>query len=84
MRTDSDLVCLSAMMTTTMVGMEKVIKKIKEKNPNVKILVGGAQVTEEIAKKYGADGYGKDATNALEEAIRMVSSLREMKKEGKV
>jgi corrinoid protein of di/trimethylamine methyltransferase len=84
MRTDSDLVCLSAMMTTTMVGMKKVIEKIRAKNPKVKILIGGAPVTKEVAGMYGADGYGKDASNALSEAVKMVSRLREMKREGRV
>lgn len=82
MRTDSDLVCLSAMMTTTVVGMKKVIEKIRAKNPKVKILVGGAPATREVAEMYGADGYGKDAKNALAEAIQMIASLREMKREG--
>ncbi|MDP6459120.1 MAG: cobalamin-dependent protein, partial [Candidatus Bathyarchaeota archaeon] len=84
MRTDSDLVCLSAMMTTTMVGMKKIIENMHKKNPNVKILIGGAPVTKQVADKWGADGYGEDASNALTEAIRMVSSLRKMKKAGKV
>jgi len=84
MRTDSDLVCLSAMMTTTMVGMKKVIGKMREKNPNVKILIGGAPVTKDVADKWGADGYGKDASNALTEAINMVASLREMRKTGEI
>lgn len=84
MRTDSDLVCLSAMMTTTMVGMKSVIEKMREKNPDVKILIGGAPVSKQVADKWGADGYGSDASNALTEAIKMVSSLREMRKEGKV
>src|ERR1700690_806872 len=42
MKTDSELVCLSAMMTTSMVGMPKVIEKIKEKNPNCMIMIGAA------------------------------------------
>jgi corrinoid protein of di/trimethylamine methyltransferase len=84
MRTDSDLVCLSAMMTTTMVGMKTVIEKIRAKNPKVKILIGGAPVTKEVASMWGADGYGKDASNALTEAINMISSLREMRREGEV
>ncbi len=84
MRTDSDLVCLSAMMTTTMVGMKRVIEKIRAKNPKVRILIGGAPVTKEVAEMYGADGYGKDASNALSEAIKMVSSLREMRREEKI
>lgn len=83
MRTDSDLVCLSAMMTTTMIGMKKIIEKMRAKNPKVKILIGGAPVSKQIADKWGADGYGEDASNALTEAIRMVASLRELKKKGK-
>lgn len=78
LKTDSDLVCLSAMMTTTMVGMKDIIAKIKEKNPKVKIMIGGAPVNEELAGKWGADGYAKDANNALKDAINMVSSLRNL------
>jgi corrinoid protein of di/trimethylamine methyltransferase len=78
LKTDSDLVCLSAMMTTTMVGMPEIIKKLKDKNPNVKIMIGGAPVNENLADKWGADGYAKDANNALKDAINMVSSLRNL------
>jgi corrinoid protein of di/trimethylamine methyltransferase len=81
LKTDSDIVALSAMMTTTMTTMKKVIEKIREKNPKVKIMIGGAPVTEETAKAYGADATAKDATNALSEAIKMVASLREMQKQ---
>ncbi|MHB8917523.1 MAG: corrinoid protein [Desulfocucumaceae bacterium] len=78
LKTESEIVALSAMMTTTMVGMREIIKKIKEKNPKAKIMIGGAPVTEEIAAKWGADGYAKDANNALKDAIKMISSLREI------
>lgn len=81
MRTDSDLVCLSAMMTTTMVGMKKVIEDLRAKNPNVKIMIGGAPVSQDIAEKWGADGYAKDANNALKDAINMISSLKKLKEE---
>jgi corrinoid protein of di/trimethylamine methyltransferase len=81
MRTDSDLVCLSAMMTTTMVGMKKVIEDLKAKNPNVKIMIGGAPVSKDIAEKWGADGYSPDANNALKDAINMISSLKKLKEE---
>ncbi len=81
MRTDSDLVCLSAMMTTTMTGMKKVIDDLRKKNPNVKIMIGGAPVSQDIAQKWGADGYAKDANNALKDAINMVSSLKKLKEE---
>lgn len=82
-KTDSDLVCLSAMMTTTMVGMQKIIDQLKAKNPNVKIMIGGAPVSKEIAEKWGADGYAPDANNALKEAISMVSALKKMRDESK-
>ena len=81
MKTDSDLVCLSAMMTTTMTGMKKVIDDLRAKNPNVKIMLGGAPVSQDVADKYGADGYAKDASNALKDAINMVSSLKKLKDE---
>lgn len=77
LKTDSEIVALSAMMTTTMLGMEKVVKMIKEKNPNVQILLGGAPLTFEVAENYGADGYAESAGNAVTEAIKMVSRLRE-------
>lgn len=78
LRTDSDILCLSAMMTTTMMGMKPVIEAVKAKNPKVKVLVGGAPLTAEVAAKLGADGYSENANNAVLEAIRMVSSLRQM------
>jgi corrinoid protein of di/trimethylamine methyltransferase len=80
-RTDSDIVCLSAMMTTTMLGMQTVIEKLRAKNPNVKIMIGGAPVSMEIAERWGADGYAPDAHNALQEALNMIKGLREMQAE---
>jgi corrinoid protein of di/trimethylamine methyltransferase len=80
-KTDSDLVCLSAMMTTTMVGMKKVIDDLKAKNPDIKIMIGGAPVSQDIAEKWGADGYAGDANNALKDAINMISSLKKMKED---
>jgi corrinoid protein of di/trimethylamine methyltransferase len=81
LRTDSDLVCLSAMMTTTMVGMKKVIEDLRNKNPNVKIMIGGAPVSQDLAEQWGADGYAADANNALKDAINMISALKKLKEE---
>ncbi len=78
--TDSEIVALSAMMTTTMLGMKKVVSMIKEKNPNAMIMLGGAPVTTDVASLYGADGYAESAGNAVTEAINMVSRLREFEK----
>ncbi|MCG8400106.1 MAG: cobalamin-dependent protein [Firmicutes bacterium] len=83
LRTDSDLVCLSAMMTTTMVGMRDIIKQIREKNPKVKIMIGGAPVSEDIANVFGADGYAKDASNALKDAINMLGALKQLQEDTK-
>jgi corrinoid protein of di/trimethylamine methyltransferase len=82
MRTDSDIVAMSAMMTTTMMGMKKVIAMIKEKNPNVAIMLGGAPVTQDVASLFGADGYADSAGNAVQEAIRMIGSLRKLQQDG--
>ncbi len=78
---DAELVCLSAMMTTTMVGMRNVIRRIKEKNPEAKIMVGGAPVTLDIADRYGADCFAENAGNALKDAIRMFSMLRQLRQQ---
>ena len=80
LRTDAEIVAMSAMMTTTMVGMKKVIEMIKEKNPDVAIMLGGAPVTQDTASLWGADGYAESAGNAVQEAIRMIARLRELQK----
>jgi len=82
LRTDAEIVALSAMMTTTMMGMKKVIAMIKEKNPDVAIMLGGAPVTRDVANLFGADGYAESAGNAVQEAIKMISQLRKLKEGG--
>jgi corrinoid protein of di/trimethylamine methyltransferase len=81
LRTDAEVVAMSAMMTTTMLGMKKVIKMIKDKNPNVAIMLGGAPVTQDVAKLFGADGYAESAGNAVAEGIKMIARLREFQKQ---
>jgi corrinoid protein of di/trimethylamine methyltransferase len=80
LKTDSEIVALSALMTTSMLAMPKVIEMIKARNPNALIMVGGAPISQEVADNYGADGYAKNAANAVQEAIQMISRLREMGK----
>lgn len=62
-----DYLGLSALLTTTMVSMEDTIKALKESGlrDKVKIIVGGAPVSEEYAKEIGADGYGADGFHAV-------------------
>jgi 5-methyltetrahydrofolate--homocysteine methyltransferase len=70
------IVGLSALLTTTMLEMEKVIQAIrKTPSPNKpSIIVGGAPVTEAFAKEIGADGYGADAVAAVELALRLLDA----------
>jgi len=60
----ADVVGISALLTTTMVGMKDAVEAIRVADPNVKILVGGAPVTDEFAVEIGADGFAKDAATA--------------------
>src|SRR3990170_2067917 len=71
-KTKADIVGLSALMTTTVMEMDNVIKRLKQAGVNVKTIVGGAVVTPEFAKKIGADEYGGDATAAVERIKRLV------------
>ena len=83
LKTDSEVVAMSAMMTTTMLGMKKVIQMIKEKNPECAIMLGGAPVTKDVANIFGADGYADSAGNAVSEGIKMIGRLREMRNKDK-
>ena len=59
------LVGLSALMTTTVVSMEECIKRLREKAPGCKVMVGGAVLNQEYADMIGADFYGKDAMQSV-------------------
>jgi len=60
------VVGLSALLTTTMSNMEEITQKIKEVNPDTKILVGGAPLNDEFRQKIGADFYAPDPRGAVE------------------
>lgn len=61
----ADVIALSALMTTTMQEMRYVVEYAKEKQVNAKIIIGGAVITEDYAEEIGADGYSKDAADAV-------------------
>ncbi len=69
-----DIVGLSALMTTTVMEMDNVLKKLKERGIKAKTIVGGAVVTPEFAKRIGADEFGGEATEAVEKMKRMVGA----------
>ncbi|RPI46785.1 MAG: cobalamin-binding protein [Bacteroidetes bacterium] len=60
------LVGLSALLTTTMTNMEEIVRRIKEKHPGTRILVGGAPLNDEFRAKIGADFYSPDPRGAVE------------------
>lgn len=67
------VVGMSALLTTTMPGMEKAIKAIKDAGVKAKIMIGGAPVTQGYADKIGADGYAADAASAVDIAKTLVA-----------
>ncbi len=69
-----DVVALSALLTTTMIEMNNTIKALKDAGlrDGVKVIVGGAPVTQKFADQIGADGYAPDAAAAVELAKRLV------------
>ena len=65
------IICCSALLTTTMVVMSDVVKEL-EKNgmrDSVKVMIGGAPVTEAFCKQIGADAYTPDAASAADQAV---------------
>lgn len=64
----TQIVGLSALLTTTMPSMESTVKAIKDAGLNVKVIIGGAPVTQNYADKIGADGYAADAATAVDVA----------------
>lgn len=76
-RTNADVVALSALMTTSMLAIPKVIQMVKERAPGAAVMVGGAPLTREIALSYGADGYADNAGEAVGEAVSMLERLKE-------
>jgi methanogenic corrinoid protein MtbC1 len=75
-RTQSDVVAMSALMTTSMLAMPKAIEMIKAEDPEVAIMVGGAPLRRDVATSYGADGYADNAVEAVQEANKMLKRLR--------
>ena len=65
------VVGLSALMTTTVPAMEETIKLIREADPSIKIMVGGAVLNREYAEKIGADAYSKDGMEAVRAAEKL-------------
>ncbi len=74
-RTGADLVGLSALLTTTMPAMKSTIDALKAAGLNsVKVVIGGAPITQEYAMEIGADAYAPDAASAVDVVKRVLAS----------
>jgi len=67
------IVCLSALLTTTMPAMKDTIAALKEAGVTSKTMIGGAPVTQEFADEIGADGYAPDAATAVDAAKELLA-----------
>jgi len=69
----AQLIGLSALLTTTMVSMKEVIEAVRKSDlKDVKIMIGGAPVTQSYADEIGADGYAPDAASAVDKAKELI------------
>lgn len=71
---EANLIGASALLTTTMVSMKDVIKALKEAglDGKIKVMIGGAPVTQSYADEIGADGYAPDAASAVDETKKLL------------
>ena len=69
-----DIIGLAALLTTTMVNMKETTKTIKQKYPHVKVMIGGAPITQRFADEIGADAYALDAAVAIDKANVFMAS----------
>ena len=69
---NAQIIALSALMTTTMQEMRNVVEYAKEKGVTAKIMIGGAVITQDYADEIHADGYSRDAADAVRLAKRLV------------
>lgn len=72
---NAQVVGLSALLTTTMPAMKTTIEALKKSGLNtVKVIIGGAPITQEFAKEIGADGYAPDAASAVDVARQLMAA----------
>ena len=74
-KANAKMIALSALMTTTMTRMKEVVELVRERGLDIKIMIGGAVTTAEYAKEIGADGYSKDAADAVKLAKTLMQQL---------
>lgn len=68
----ADIICCSALLTTTMPEMKRVVDLVKAENLDVKVMIGGAPVNQEFCDEIGADYYTDDAASAADVAVSIL------------
>ncbi len=71
----ADVICMSALLTTTMLNMKQTVTKAEEAGVKgkIKIMIGGAPVTQNYADEIGADGYSADAASAVDKLKKLLN-----------
>jgi len=74
---NASLIALSALLTTTMPAMKSTVEAVRAAGlANVKIMIGGAPVTQDYSNEIGADGYSADAASAVDLALGLVGEAK--------
>ena len=77
-KNNADVICMSALLTTTMTYMKEVIKAVEDAGlrDKVKIMIGGAPVSQEYSDEIGADGYSDNANSAVALAKKLMNQRK--------
>ena len=74
-KNNADIIGVSALMTTSMIGMKNIVNLVKEEELSVKVMVGGGPVNQEYANLIGANAYGRDAMDAVRVARNLMEDI---------
>ncbi|MHA1485129.1 MAG: cobalamin B12-binding domain-containing protein, partial [Candidatus Thorarchaeota archaeon] len=75
-KNNADIIGVSALMTTSMIGMKDIVRLVKDEELSVKVMVGGGPVNQEYADSIGANAYGRDAMDAVRVARNLMKDMR--------
>lgn len=73
-KNNAKVICCSALLTTTMPEMKRVVEAVRAAGIGAKVMVGGAPVTQDFADSIGADAYTSDAASCAERALQLASA----------
>ena len=71
---NADIICLSALLTTTMPSMKQTVDAAKKAGVKSKVIIGGAPITQQYCDEIGADGYSPDAASAVDLVLKLMAA----------